>query len=171
MRNLVAIALVTCGIGCTQSPADMEMPFSVQGTAVMVRTERGLANLELTSFADTCSTADESDQPSSQVFRFLLTDEDASAPPSAPGTYSIFSLAAMPATGLAGGCEYLTVDAACGTSIVDMCTSGSVTLTRVDSDGYAGSFDVEMMSGRHIASTFDASACANTSEDGFGTCL
>jgi hypothetical protein len=168
MRSLVVIALAASG--CTDSSTGIGLPFSVQGSAVMVRTSRGLANLDFTSFADTCSTADESDQSSSQVFRFLLTDATADAPPSASGTYQMYSLATLPATGLVGGCEYLTFDVACATAIVDMCASGTVTLTRVDADGYAGSLDVVMASGSHITQTFDTSACPDVSEAGFGTC-
>jgi hypothetical protein len=82
----------------------------------------------------------------------------------------MYSLATLPATGLVGGCEYLTLDAACTPTIVDMCASGTVTLARVDGDGYAGSFDVVMTSGSHIAQAFDASACPAVSEAGFGTC-
>ena len=108
----------------------------------MVRTDRQIANVELSDFADTCSVADERSHPNSKLFSFLLADLDAATPPSQPGTYQIYSLENLPTTGQVGECEFGVLDATCHATTLDVCDSGTVTLTRVDDQGYAGSFDV-----------------------------
>ena len=103
------------------------------------------------------------------MFTFLLTDLDADAPPSRPGTYSIYTLVSFPTTGLAGRCGLLSIDATCSVRPPSECTSGTVTLTRVDATGYAGTYDV-MFGGNRLTGTFDSPSCPDVSESGFGVC-
>jgi hypothetical protein len=144
-------------------------PFTVADSGTMVRTERGLANVVLSDFADTCSVADERTHPSSKQLTFLLTDMDADAPPSQPGTYPIYALANLPTTGLAGECGFLAYDATCTTTVDSECDSGTVTLTGVDAQGYTGTFDV-VIDGDHVTGSFDAPTCSGVTETGFDMC-
>lgn len=160
-------ALFFAVCACTNSPG--AVPFTVEGTAAMVRTDRGLVNIELTSFADSCSIADERAHPNTQDFRFMLADLDAETAPTAPGTFVVYSLANLPTKGLVAECGYFPSDAKCTLSAPTECTSGTVALSRVDATGFAGSYDV-VFEGEHLTGNFDAPSCAGVSESGFGTC-
>jgi hypothetical protein len=144
-------------------------PFEVTSSASVVRTNRGLTNLLFTDFDDPCSIADESQHPGAAAFGFLLADLDAGVPPAGPGTYPIYTLEALPLTGLVGECGYGVLDGACHAVTSGTCTSGTVTLTRVDAAGYAGHFDV-VIDEKHVTGTFDSPSCPVVSEAGFGTC-
>ncbi|HEY6039314.1 MAG TPA: hypothetical protein VIV58_33760, partial [Kofleriaceae bacterium] len=67
MKLLLACAIAVA-VGCTSNATDVKdgvtiagTHFTAIGTGAMVRTSRGLTNIELTDFAETCSTADESE--------------------------------------------------------------------------------------------------------------
>jgi hypothetical protein len=150
--------------------------FEIADGAAMVRTSRGLTNIFLTDFANTCSIADESMRPSSKQLGFTIGDDVSAgssiAPPSKPGTYTVYSsLANAPASGPAAFCGFAVLDATCqSASGSASCDSGTVTLTRVDAGGYAGTFDV-VISGTHVTGSFDVPNCSNgNSETGFGMC-
>ena len=147
--------------------------FEVVDGAAMVRTSRGLTNIVLTDFADTCSIADERARRSSKQLTFLVSDDvsagSSGTPPSKPGTYTIM-FPNVPASGPAAQCGFAVYDATCHPLIPTPCESGTVTLTRVDAQGYAGTFDV-MIAGSQVNGSFDVPSCSNgNSESGFGTC-
>jgi hypothetical protein len=175
MRKLMFLTLSI--IGCSTTPStsiDGGMiagtEFTVVDSATMVRTNRGLANVMLSDYADTCSVADEREHPSSKQLTFLLTDADADAAPSAPGTFQLYTLENLPTTGLVGECGFAALDATCQATSSSMpCSSGTVVLTRVDDTGYAGTFDV-VLNDVHVTGSFDAPTCPDVSETGFGTC-
>jgi hypothetical protein len=164
MRNCVVIILSLAACGTSPTGA----PFPILDSVAMVRTSRGLTNIELTSFADGCSIADERSHPNTEDFRFMLADFDAGAPPSAPGTYPVYTLMTLPTKGLAARCGYIASDDTCKLSLSE-CTSGVVTLTRVDASGLAGMYDV-VLDGERVTGGFDAPSCADVSERGFLTC-
>jgi hypothetical protein len=169
MRILIATTLTLHAAACTNGAETGVLPFTVEDSATMVRTNRRLANIVFSDFVDTCSVADERDHPGSHLFTFLLADLDADAAPSHPGTYPIYTLAAFPLTGLAARCGLTSYDATCNLTLPGECTSGTVTLTRVDATGYAGQYDV-VLDGNHLAGSFDSPSCPAVSEAGFGTC-
>src|SRR5689334_8247758 len=108
-RLILALGLAAC----TSAPETAEIPFAVADTAAIVRTNRGLVNIELTSFDDACSIADGRTHPDSNDFRFLLADLDADAAPSGPGTFRVYPLATFPLEGLAARCGRLSYDGTC----------------------------------------------------------
>jgi hypothetical protein len=179
MKTLVAFALCSA-FGCTTTTSSnvndgaviAGTPFTATATASMVRTDRGLTNIELTDFADACSGADESEHATSKTLRLLLADytsADESVPPSQPGTYPVSSLLdPLPSSGPYATCGFLVDDATCKISEAP-CDSGQITLTRADATGYAGTFDI-VIAGDHVTGSFDTSNCAGVSEEGFGTC-
>jgi hypothetical protein len=178
MKLLLASA-IALAVGCTSNAGDVNdgatiagTPFTAVGTAAMVRSNRGLTNIELTDFADVCSTADESEHATSKTLRFLLADyqsADDSVPPTHPGSYRISKLAdPLPTSGPYAECGFQVDDGTCQPRITP-CDSGDVTLTRADATGYAGSFDV-VIAGDHVTGTFDTMNCPGVSESGFGTC-
>ena len=183
MKIITAIVSGLVGLaGCTSSsPSNIAgntvggVTFQIADGAAMVRTNRGLTNIVLTDFADTCSIADESAHPSSKQFTFLISDDvnagSSGTPPSKPGTYTVTTLENLPASGPGAECGFAVLDATCkSTSMSATCDSGTVTLTRVDAQGYAGTFDV-MIAGTHLTGAFDVPSCSNgNSESGFGTC-
>ena len=149
--------------------------FNVVDGAAMVRTSRGLTNIVLTDFADTCSIADESSHAMSTELAFLVTDDvsagSSGIPPSKPGTYTVSTVANQPASGPAAQCGFAVLDSTCHPLPASArCESGTITLVRVDAQGYAGTFDV-VIAGAHVTGSFDAPGCSNgNSESGFGSC-
>jgi hypothetical protein len=164
MRSYLVLTLGLAACGTSPEGA----PFPVADSVAMVRTNRRLTNIDLTSFTDGCSIADERSHPNTDDFRFMLADLDADAPPSAPATYDVYPLLRYPTKGLAARCGTISSDDTCKLTITE-CTSGVVTLTRVDASGLAGSFDV-MLDGQRVTGSFDAPACPDVSEGGILTC-
>ena len=178
MKLLLASSLAFAA-GCAGNAGDVKdgvviagTEFKAIGTGAMVRTSRGLTNIELTDFANTCSTADESEHATSKTLRFLLADyqnADDSVPPMQPGSYRISKLGdPLPSSGPYAECGFQVDDGTCRPTITP-CDSGEVTLTRADATGYAGSFDV-VLDGDHVTGSFDTTSCPGVSESGFGTC-
>ncbi|MFT3693668.1 MAG: hypothetical protein QM831_11045 [Kofleriaceae bacterium] len=173
MKALAFVALAAC----TSTSQDVSsgvsiggVPFTGKATSSSVRPERGLTNIDIVDFADACSIADESSQPSSKDLRFLLTETngDTRSSPSGPGTYAI-GFPMPPDSGPYAECGLYVYDATCQITQMIPAESGSVTLTRVDANGYTGTFDVTI-DGDEITGSFDTTNCANASEDGFGVC-
>lgn len=178
MKLLLAFA-ATFAVGCASNSEDVSegttiagTSFKAMGVGAMVRTTRGLTNIELTDFADVCSTADESEHANSKTLRFLLSDflsKDQSVPPAQPGVYTISAVAdPLPTAGPYAECGFLVDDGTCHPRITS-CDSGEVTLTRADGTNYAGSFDV-VIAGAHVTGAFDTTNCPGVSESGVGTC-
>lgn len=179
---LAVVSAVGALAGCTSSSEVTSIQggtvagvsFAVVDGAAMVRTSRGLTNIVLTDFADACAIADESSRPSSKQLTFLISDDvgagSTGTPPSKPGTYTVTSLANLPASGPGAECGFAVLDATCHASTSASCDSGTVTLSRVDATGYAGTFDV-VIAGAHVTGGFDVPSCSDgNSESGFGTC-
>lgn len=175
--------VVACfATACTSSPANditnatiANVHFSVVDGAAMIRnvpaSMRGLTNIVLTDFANACSVADERTHPNSKQLTFLLSDftsgQIESAPPSHPGSYPISVV--LPTSGPYAVCGFSVLDGTCLETTMASCDSGMVTLTRVDAQGYAGTFDV-VIQGQHVTGEFDVPNCSGVSESGFGTC-
>jgi hypothetical protein len=178
MKALFACAMCSA-IGCTSSAGNVNdgtkiggTSFTAAGVASIVRTERGLTNLDFTDFANACSNADESEHATSKTLRFLLSEDsssDESVPLAQPGTYKVWSLAdPLPSSGPYVICEFIVDDATCRLSLTP-CDSGHITLTRADATGYAGSFEIAI-AGDDVTGDFDTTNCSGVSESGFGTC-
>jgi hypothetical protein len=75
--------------------------------------------------------------------------------PTAPGTYVITTTLSGPVASYGA----LTRDATCGVQSGTPATSGTVTLTSVVGEIYAGTFDVTLESGDHVTGTFSPGAC------------
>ena len=185
MKHFVLmVSGLVAAAGCTSSaPANSVagdrvagVSFAVVDGAANVRTSRGLTNIVLTDFADACSVADERVHPSSKQLTFLISDDvnagSTGTPPSKPGTYTVTSPVNMPGRGPVAECGFAVLDATCAASAPASasCDSGTLILSRVDAQGYAGTFDV-MIAGSRVTGAFDAPSCADgDSEAGFGTC-
>jgi len=81
--------------------------------------------------------------------------------PTATGTYTVYSQAATAGkTGNVATALYGATDANCVPVSSIETTSGTVTLTRVDSSGYSGTFDITFSDASHVTGSFSASKCA-----------
>jgi hypothetical protein len=68
-------------------------------------------------------------------------------------------------------CCYAATDAACATTADYESVSGTVTLTRVDTYGYAGTFDVTFGNGGgHVTGSFSTTICPALTTSIGGTC-
>lgn len=81
--------------------------------------------------------------------------------PVATGTYTVYSQATIAGkTGTVATAFYLTTGANCSIVSSLESVSGTVTLTRIDSNGYAGTFDITFSDTSHATGSFAASNCA-----------
>ena len=77
------------------------------------------------------------------------------------GTYTIFSRANITGqTGNIGDALFLTTNATCGITAQTEATSGTVTLTRVDENGYGGTFDLMFGTTDHLVGSFNSGSCS-----------
>jgi hypothetical protein len=159
--SLVAmVAAAACG-GSTSSNSPNG---TVGGAPVTVAESMGLvgtlneagipvayAAAVLTNLSGTCSVFQRKGNPASAT---AITVTVASYPSVKPGTYPL---------GNSGGTDavvtYNADNAACATTVNEKATSGTVTLTQVDSMTVAGSFDATFASGDHVHGSFDAAVC------------
>ena len=87
--------------------------------------------------------------------------------PTGPGTYAVTNAMSGPVVSYGA----LVRDATCGVQSGTPATSGTVTLTSVVGDVYAGTFDVTLESGDHVTGTFSPGACPALRQDvGSPTC-
>ena len=92
--------------------------------------------------------------------------------PAASGSFTVYGFAEVGNhTGNVAVAQYIGTDAAC-TQVADLeGTSGTVTLTRVDANGYAGTFDITFADLSHVTGNFTANKCAALSQDLGGKCV
>jgi hypothetical protein len=171
-----ALALAACGAGHQPAtfigtvkgqafaPADAQsapatVSFSV-GTAAV-------AAIVLSDAPGLCAKLTAGTEPrNGKALIFFLTDVNqvslTGAVPDAPATYTVydFSGGSLPPAHLAW-VSFGVNDSNCvqNSSLSASGKSGSVTLSRLSTGAYAGSFDVTLDSGDHVSGTFDTSAC------------
>ena len=64
----------------------------------------------------------------------------------------------------------MATDARCESVLVVEANSGTVRLTRVDANGYSGTFDIVFADGSHITGSFTANECTALSMTMAGIC-
>ena len=82
--------------------------------------------------------------------------------PAGPGVFKVYSPNDLAtATGAAAAVLFVSSDALCHLSNrFDVVTAGNVTLTRVDTSGYAGTFDLTFVGGSQVTGSFTTATCA-----------
>lgn len=129
----------------------------------------------ISNTANSCALITAQKQPkNAQALLIEIGTQTATAAsaPSAPGTYPVYSQAAS--TSVMGNVAivfYAATDAACATTADYESVSGTVTLTRVDTYGYAGTFDVTFGNGGgHVTGSFTTTVCPALTTSIGGTC-
>jgi hypothetical protein len=130
----------------------------------------------LLSRPNLCGYATANQEPmNTQFFVLFMTDVNllaaSSSPPSAPGTYTVFTGGGIPPA-KAAAVRFFATDATCAMIVAQGAEgiSGTVTLTSVSNGVYAGSFDLTMQGTDalgnpvgptdHVTGTFDPPNCA-----------
>ena len=97
-----------------------------------------------------------------------------STPPTAPGMFPVFSGAdSLSVSGPAAVALFFSTNASC--QVIgqgESATGGNVTLTRVDANGYAGTFDITFSGSAagHVTGSFTSAQCAPLASAQGGTC-
>jgi hypothetical protein len=124
----------------------------------------------------TCAKLNARQQPRNvQVLALEVGTQSSSgaASPTGPGVFPVYSAAeSIPVTGAVAIALFQSSDANCrANATFESATGGNVTLTRVDANGYAGTFDVTF-SGNvgHVTGSFDTARCAVLGTTTGGTC-
>jgi hypothetical protein len=168
------VVLVSAASACASHPDLVNgrfagQPLSIRSAvsaAVTDPTAEDMAFILMTTNTDPKSVCDEllaskEGRPFDDVVEIHLEDivGRSTAPPSAPGTYTI-GATAMVAGAFVGRCGAppLGLEA----------TSGTVHLTQIVGDHFAGDFDI-VVDGEHVTGTFDPLACPGSSLPGI-TC-
>ena len=130
----------------------------------------------VTNAANTCALITARQQPrNAQAFLIEIGTQGPTGAfaPSSPGVYPVFSSAASPSvTGPVAIVLYNSTDAACLPTFGSEGASGNVTLTRVDSNEYAGSFDITFSGTTgHITGSFSTGVCPGLTALLGGTCI
>ena len=182
-KSLWAAALLVCAAcgGGRSSPVSVNgniagQPMGAQDAVsnVFASGADSAALILFTNTANTCAKLSANQQPkNAKAIILTVGTQNATniSAPTAPGTYTVHDFATVKnVTGNVAVAQYAATDATC-TPIADAdSASGTVTLTRVDSTGYAGSFDITFSDGSHITGSFTANRCAALSDTIAGTC-
>src|SRR5262249_51716833 len=92
--------------------------------------------------------------------------------PATLGSYPVFTAATVLShTGNVAQALYQSVDASCNTNGDLEATGGTVTLTRIDANGDAGTFDLTFADGSHVTGSFTANKCTALTSNLTGTCI
>jgi hypothetical protein len=81
-------------------------------------------------------------------------------PPSLTGVYPVYPEPQTPVVGRFAILDFVVTDATCTAAQIFEAASGNLTLTRIDANGYSGTFDVTFSSGDHLSGSFDSATCA-----------
>ncbi len=123
---------------------------------------------------NTCAKLSANQQPRNAKWIVIAIGTQSGSRASAPtgtGNYTVYSQAAIVgATGNVALAVYAATDANCVAVSRIEATSGTVVLTRVDSSGYSGTFDVTFSDASHVTGSFSASTCAAFGASSQGTC-
>jgi len=183
MRNWVLLALLPC-FACGGSDSRLAVSGTIGGQPMAARDavssvmyvgsdSEGL--ILVTDAANACAKFTANQRPRNARWITIGIGTQTGSATSAPvdtGDYIVHSSSngdTAAARGKVAIAVYAATDANCVVTSIEA-TSGKVTLTRVDANGYAGTFDITFMDGSHVTGRFDASTCATLSFNNQGTC-
>jgi len=179
----VAAAAVLCGacgsggsgsamVNGTIGGQSMSAQDAVSNTFTSGSTSQGL--LLITNASNACTKLSVNQQPkNTKTIAIGIAQQAASgglSAPAAPGTYLVMK--ANEVSGISGNLAlvtYVATDANCNQTIL-IGSSGTVTLTRVDSSGYSGTFDITFSDASHVTGSFAANNCAALTPNLGGSC-
>jgi len=180
----VAGAMVVCGacgsggsgsatVNGTIGGESMSAQDAVSNTLTSGSTSQGL--LLITTALNTCAKLSANQQPKNTkaiaIGIFQQAGSGGFSAPAAPGTYLVMK--ANEVSGITGNlalATYEATDANCNQTILIGSSGGTVTLTRVDSGGYSGTFDITFSDASHVMGSFATNNCAALALNLGGTC-
>ncbi len=182
-KGILAAAFLACGAcgGGSSSPASVSGTMSGQSMdardalskVVTVGTD-SVGAILISNSPNTCAKLSANQQPRNAKWIVIAIGTQSGSRASAPtgtGNYTVYSQAAIVgATGNVALAVYAATDANCVAVSRIEATSGTVVLTRVDSSGYSGTFDVTFSDASHVTGSFSASTCAAFGASSQGTC-
>lgn len=185
-KGILAAALFVCGAcgggGSSSSAAvngtiggqSMGAQDSVSNVLTSGSNSEGL--ILITNAPSTCSKLTAGQQPKNAKAIFVeIGTQPASGgvtAPAANGTYTVMTVATIGnATGNVALASYVATDATCNPVTSIDASSGTITLTRVDANGYSGTFDITFADASHVTGSFTANRCAALSTNNQGTCI
>jgi len=180
MRKAMLAAALFCGAcGGSSGPASVNGNIGGESMgaqdAVSNVTTQGADSqgfIFITNAPATCSKLQANQQPkNAKALGIGVANVTASnfSAPTGTGTFTVYPSSSV-GLGNAAVVEYVATNATCQPIADIEATSGTVTLTRVDNNGYAGSFDITFSDGSHVTGNFTASRCAALSDTISGAC-
>jgi len=159
-----ALAQVDHGTGSVTGVVDGRA-FAVMDSVSATVDSRGAtpgtyAELFLTSTPGFCDDVEHRiNRANSSVFaaQIVKASPNRAEAPTGPGTYTIATSSSASGPVATGG--FLDYDAACAPTPRARATGGTVTVTSVVGDIYAGSFDLSLDTGEHVTGTFSPGGC------------
>jgi hypothetical protein len=131
------------------------------GTTVQDTSAIAYAGVIVTNVSNTCGFLGRKINPANAA-AFGVEVEQAAASatgvaPIAPGTYAVTANPIPP--GPLATVHYMVQDAHCASTASEQASSGTVTLTRVDSHVVSGTFDAAFPNGDHVGGSFSVPVC------------
>lgn len=181
----VAAAVVLCGacgsggsgsatVNGTIGGQSMSAQDAVSNTLTLGSTSQGL--IQITNASNSCTRLSAHQQPkNTKAIAIGIFQQAASggfSAPAAPGSYLVMK--ANEVSGISGNialATYMATDANCNQTILIGSSRGTVTLTRVDSGGYSGTFDITFSDASQVTGSFAANNCAALTLNLGGTCI
>lgn len=184
-RGMLAAALLACaacGGGSNSSPATVNGTIGGQGmgaqdavSTVFTVASDSAGLIFITNSPNTCAKLSAGQIPrNGKAILIILGTQSGSSTsaPTATGSYTVFSsVAIVGQIGNVALVRYQAVDASCTPTSDIEATGGTVTLTKIDTSGYAGTFDMTFSDNSHVTGSFTANKCTALSPNISGTCV
>jgi len=183
-KGILAAALFVCGAcgGGSSSPASVSGTLAGQAMGAQDAVSNVLTSgsdsqgfVLITNASNTCAKLTANQQPKNAkaiAVGVATTNATGFSAPAAAGTVTVYSSAAIGnATGNVAVAQYVATDAVCNTIAQIEGSSGTLTLTRVDANGYSGTFDITFSDGSRATGSFSANKCTALSDSIAGTCV
>lgn len=127
----------------------------------------------LTNAANTCAKLTADQQPKNAkaiLIEIGLQTPNGVSAPTAAGTFTVYTKATVGNyNGNVALVTYLATDANCNPLTPIDANGGTVVVSRVDNNGYAGTFDITFTDASHIQGSFTANRCNALTESLGGT--
>ncbi len=169
-RGIVVAALFVCA-ACGSEGTSLSVNGTVAGETMVAReaisfvldeTFISAGVIAITDAQGVCAKVTAGREPKNmKAITFMLNTWTGSreAPPTATGAHTVRP-SNVHVNGNEAHVRYSATDESCDTVHDIDATSGTVTLTKVDSGAYAGTFDVTFADGSHVTGSFSSTRCS-----------
>jgi hypothetical protein len=185
--KMAAVALAVCaacgGGGATFTTGSASVSGTINGqpmaprdavSAVLQVGSNSVGEILIGSYDTICAKINAHQEPrNSQAVAIEIGNRSSTSitAPTATGTYPVVLATDHSHTGLQASLQFLATDASCNLiTNIDAVAGGTVTLTRIDATGYAGTFDVTFGTS-HVTGSFTSAQCAPLTTASTATCI